>query len=67
MFLGLAFADQAFKDINPRQLGYLKINELTSHLPLKIKDSMLEVPVCRVYSEGVISPSKAITYNVLRN
>ena len=67
MFLGLAFADQAFEDINPRQLGYLKIDELTSHLPLKIKDSMLEVPVCRLYSEGAISPSKAITYNVLRN
>ncbi|OBT38484.1 hypothetical protein VE00_11189 [Pseudogymnoascus sp. WSF 3629] len=44
MFLSLAFADQAFEDINPRQLGYLKIDELTSHLPLKIKDSMLEVP-----------------------
>ncbi|ELR06745.1 hypothetical protein VC83_05189 [Pseudogymnoascus destructans] len=67
MFLGLAFADHAFEDINPRQLGYLKIDELTSHLPLKIKDSMLEVPVCRVYSKGAISPSKAITYNVLRN
>lgn len=66
MFLCLAFGDQAFEDINPRRLGYLEVDG-TSHLPLKIKDSMLEVPVCRVYSEGAISPFKAITYNILRN
>ena len=67
MFLGFAFADQAFEDLHPRQLSHLKIDEDTSHLPLKIKDSMLEVPICRVYSEGAISPIKAVTYNVLRN
>lgn len=66
-FLGLAFADEAFEDINLRQLSYLKINENTSHLPLKIKDDMLEVPVCCIYSEGMISLSRAMTYNVLRN
>ena len=27
---------------------------------------MLEVPVCRMYSDGTISPVKAMTYYVLR-
>ncbi|OAF62118.1 hypothetical protein VC83_01659 [Pseudogymnoascus destructans] len=66
MFLGFAFADQAFENLHPRQLGHLKIGE-HGHLPLKIKETMLEVPVCRVYSEGAISPIKAVTYDVLRN
>ncbi|OBT84490.1 hypothetical protein VE02_06400 [Pseudogymnoascus sp. 03VT05] len=66
MFLRFAFADQAFKNLHLRQLGHLKISE-HGHLPLKIKESMLEVPVCQVYSEGAISPIKAVTYDVLRN
>jgi hypothetical protein len=65
LFLGFGFADQAFKDICPRQLGQLVIGE-NSHLPLKIKDSMLEVPVCRMYSKGAISQLKAMTYHVLQ-
>jgi hypothetical protein len=66
MFLGFAFVDQAFENLHPRQLGHLKIGE-HGHLPLKIKESMLEIPVFWVYSEGAISPIKAVTYDVLRN
>lgn len=69
LFLGLAFADNAFENsTHPLQLRQLEIEKDVSHLPLTIKASMGEVPICRIHSGlGEMSRQNAVTYSVLRN
>lgn len=66
-FLGLAFADDAFKAVRqPRQLGLLHVPKGKHSLPLEWKESMLNIPIFRhCQQDGTIAPSRAMMYDDL--